>query len=790
MPIKQFDPEKVKDNPYQPRRSYSPVKVGDLASSIEQNGMLEIPIGRLVNGDKEPEIAFGHYRKRACIKLKKKNPKKWPTMAVDIRELTDQQMVVYALEENLKRSDITPIELARTVSRYFEVFEDATETALANKLSMTQGNVSNMRRVMRLPVEILQKIDDGRITFTMARELLIFENLTAPGKESRYDSKQQKQVEIPKDSLWLMREAIKIIATPGTGGRYYDSQPCTVEGMQKAIHRVIRGDFKPLGTGDDYGYHRDDILFNVEKAGCKQCESTLKTHPSKGHVCYFCTNDKCWEKKQAAHKAKRAAEAKKKMEADILAKAKAAEAERQAKPISQEIPAGKKVESAMEKIATSSFTTEQSGSSWIAKDDTGRVIAIGDTKKEAEIGAKGSFAPVPTVIGPPPRDYQLNYTYRITLKPGHRKPEYESDVVAQDLATAVEALGIAPEHIETVKVWKSTGKEGTGGYVQGGWGKCEEPIPTHTPAEDIVDSIPEGEREQARKRIAQLGKNWPNYPCLTCLAVGRCDGTGVHAVDGAGKETEFACDDYMGKGDAARVREKATLKVPKEVMELAREKAGSRAEILDLNELRSGNYYLKPGYIQLDEIMDRIDKPEECLEQCTEGFHFAYDSRERPAWMEKEEPKVLHICTNPKCVAKKKAAFTRAVNAAGQARKNAEHAAIKKAIDATTRLDHARMKIVVICTMATDNSYYGSRDSASTWWKKKLKIDTERYIDESKLRAMLYDKLDKLSEEELARHLLEYSLLRMTYSGEMERYRVQTTEFLNWLGVGVQVDKK
>lgn len=106
MTIEQLDPEKVKDNPYQPRKGYSPQKVAEIASSIEQNGLLETPVGRRLNGD--VELAFGHIRKRSFIKLKKKNPKKWPTMPVEIRDITDREMAVFALEENLKRSDITP----------------------------------------------------------------------------------------------------------------------------------------------------------------------------------------------------------------------------------------------------------------------------------------------------------------------------------------------------------------------------------------------------------------------------------------------------------------------------------------------------------------------------------------------------------------------------------------------------------------------------------------------------------------------------------------------------------
>jgi len=612
MQIEYLDPEKVKDNPYQPRKGYSPRKVDEIAASIEQNGLLEIPLGRRRNGD--TELAFGHIRKRGFIKLKKKNPKKWPTMPVDIRDISDREMVVFALEENLKRSDITPIDLARSVTKYFEVFTGATETDLAKKLSMTQGNVSNMRRVMRLPDEVLEKIDEGRITFTMAREMLIFEGLEAPGKESRYSRKKEGYVDIPKDSKWLMLEAIKHIATPGSEGRY-GVYPCSVDGIQKAIHDTVKGSFKPLGTGSDYGYYREEeVLFDVEKAGCKDCQSMVRTHPLKSRACLWCTNPKCWEAKQKAHKDKRAAEAKKKMQEDILSRVAATETERQAKVgISQEIP----------------------------------------------------------------------------------------------------------------KV------------------------------EDIVDYIPEEEREAARKRIQQLSGDRRQYPCRTCLNVGHCDGTGVYSVKGVGETEKLACDDYMGKEDARKVREKATLKIPPEIVELAREKAGSRAEILDLNELRAGYWgELKQGYVLLDSVLKIMDTPNECTETCTRGFHYAFDSKERPSYARQEESKTSYVCTDPKCVARKKAAFTRALNAAGQAKKKAEMAAIKQAIDLTTRLDHARMKVIIDGLIKTERLYYYSDNREIDWIAGKLKIDKKALsggygaADAPKLRAVIFEKLEKLSEEE------------------------------------------
>jgi len=660
MEIIQVDPEKVKDNPYQPRRGYSQKKIDEIASSIEQNGLLETPLGRQRNGD--VELAFGHIRRRAFVKLKKKSSKKWPTMPVELREISDREMAVFALEENLKRSDITPIDLARSVTRYFEVFTEAKETELADKLSMTQGNISNMKRVMRLPDEILQKIDEGRIIFTMARELLIFEGLSGPGKESRWSHKEEGYVDIPKDSRWLMLDAIKNIATPGTQGRY-GTYLATVEGMQKAIHDTVKENFRPLGTGSNYGYRSEEVLFDVEEAGCKTCDSSIKTHPMKSQVCLWCTKPECWEKKQEAHKETRAAEAKKKMEEDILSRAAAAEAERQVK------------------------------------------------------------------VGKEPK------------------------TISQEIP----------------------------------------------PAEDIVDYIPEEEREAARERIKQLSGDPRQYPCRTCLSVGRCDGTGVHAVSGVGPTEILACDDHMGKQDAKKVREKATLKVPTEIMELTKEKAGSRAEVLDINELRAGSYYggLKQGYVLLDDEINKMDNPKECLETCTTGFHYAFDSRPRPSWMTEKENKVSHVCTNPKCVTKKKAAYTRVLNADGQAKKKVEVAAIKQALSETTKLDKPRLKVIIAGLIQTKSLYDYSTDKEIDWFAKRLQIDKKEVPSTGyradavpKLKAVIFQELEGLPEEELARVVLEFFLMRLMFAGDIKEYKILTTEALNWLGIGINIEKE
>lgn len=784
MGIIQVDPEKVKDNSYQPRKGYSQKKIDEIASSIEQNGLLETPLGRQRDGD--VELAFGHIRKRAFIKLKKKSPKKWPTMPVEVREISDREMVIFALEENLKRIDITPIDLARSVTKYFEVFTSATETELADKLSMTQGNISNMRRVMRLPDEILQKIDEGRIIFTMARELLIFEGLSAPGKESRWSRKAGKYIDIPKDSKWLMLEAIKDIATPSTEGRY-GAYPATVVGMQKAIHDTVRVNFKPLGTGSDYGMYRsEEVLFDVEKAGCKTCASSIKTHPTKSQVCSWCTKPECWEEKQEAHKEKSAAEAKKKMEADILSRAAIAEAERQAK-------AGKELaaEKPTKIYVDNKFLTEY----------------VEPSYSGGTISERGSIVKKPF-------NYEGKQYIATSNWPVGDELEWNCyQLMPKDDFKGETRTYSVPKGRNYEEYYESLRKDPNGFYhgmlVKRGKSDCVLVGPEISfiaktisqemvPSEDIIDSIPEEEREAARERIKQLSDDPREYPCRTCLNAGRCAGTGVYAVSGVGPTEVLACDDYMGKQDAKKVRERAILKVPPEIMELTKEKAGSRAEVLDINELRVGYYgALKQGYVLLDNELNKMDNPKECLETCTKGFHYAFDSKPRSSWMAEKENKVSHVCTDPKCVSKKKAAYTRTLNAHGQAKKKAEVAAIKQVVSSTTKLDHARMKVIIDGLLHIERLSSYLENQEANWFAGKLKIDTKGlvsggygHMDAQKMRVRIFEKLDTLAAEELAKLIIEFSFARLMFAGDIKEYKILTTEALSWLGIGINIEKE
>lgn len=671
MSIERVDLDQVEDNPYQPRSSYSTNAVRDLAYSIKEIGMIHTPTARRVNG--KFQLAEGHVRLRAYRKLAKQDPKKWGQIPLDIKSIPDTQMAIISLEENLRRDDLTPIETARAIEKYMTLIPDATETALGKKINMTQGNISNMRRVLKCPDEILQKIVDGRINFTMARELLIFHGLNA-GSFSRYIGADEPAKQ--KDEKWLMLEAVKGIKT--SPDRY--GEPATIEGMKRCIYSVCRDNFRHLDKDTtSYSWQSSNTpLFDTRTHGCLKCPKMIRAYRVKTEASHFCTDRECWDKLQEEHKQKQKAEAQKKMQEDIAKRLTGTEEERQQEgSISEKYP------------------------------------DIEEMLDEDEIEAM----------------YEL----------------YEEE-----------------------------------------------------------------EDEEERKEAELPGFEKVEELCRGCINTKQCANTRRPLFR---NDKGFACASRTTKERFKELREQAKAKMPSAFSDLVKAAGGTRAEVLDIRVLRVSSYNdedLQSGYILLSghsyaqgdspyggrrvPTMDLMDDPEECTDWCTNGFHYAFDSSDT-------EAKVQHVCTRPKCFAQKKAALTRAKNNAGQERKKTEAKAIKQAITNTTStLDKARLKLILYAQVAgkhTGKSYYNITEQESTKVLVKL-LGVELKKDDSygeektnNIIRQIVKGIDALTEEALAKVVVEFMLSMLTYDGEVKNYKIVTTEPLKWLGVNIpNIEKK
>lgn len=150
-------------NPDQPRKSFDETQLSELSDSIKQNGVLQ-PILVRKKGDKY-EIVAGERRYQAS---KLAGLKEIPAI---VREIDDAEVFLLALIENLQRSDLTPIEEARGYRQLLDT-KGLTQEGLAKILSKSRSAIANTLRLMDLPQEVQDMMEEGQITAGHARAIL------------------------------------------------------------------------------------------------------------------------------------------------------------------------------------------------------------------------------------------------------------------------------------------------------------------------------------------------------------------------------------------------------------------------------------------------------------------------------------------------------------------------------------------------------------------------------------------------------------------------------------------
>ena len=163
--IEQYNPEKdtimeisieeIIPNSFQPRTNFDPEKIAELAASIKEHGVLQPVIVRPHN--QGYELVVGERRLRASKQL---GLEKIPAV---IKTLTDQDMTEVALIENIQRHDLNPVEEARAYKRLIEEF-GLTQEVVAKKLGKSRPFVANFLRLLNLPDNILELLENGKIT--------------------------------------------------------------------------------------------------------------------------------------------------------------------------------------------------------------------------------------------------------------------------------------------------------------------------------------------------------------------------------------------------------------------------------------------------------------------------------------------------------------------------------------------------------------------------------------------------------------------------------------------------
>jgi ParB/RepB/Spo0J family partition protein len=155
--------ERLDDNPFQPRGAMDEGPLEELVASIARHGLLQaITVRRVVE---RFQVIAGHRRVAAFRLLKERasDPDKAKYAAVPAQEkleVTDEQMALYALVENLQRDDLEPVEAAAGLARYQEA-ESLSVQELAERTGLELRRVQRLLQLNAAPSVVKEGVSRG-----------------------------------------------------------------------------------------------------------------------------------------------------------------------------------------------------------------------------------------------------------------------------------------------------------------------------------------------------------------------------------------------------------------------------------------------------------------------------------------------------------------------------------------------------------------------------------------------------------------------------------------------------
>lgn len=168
--------DKIKSNPFQPRKNFDENALKELASSIREYGILQ----PLVVSKTESETDYGtavEYQliagERRLMASKMLGLERVPVI---IRQVDHKsQHLEMAVIENLQRENLDAIETARAYARLQDEF-GLTQREIASRLSKSREVVANTLRLLSLPMEYQTAVSKNQINESQARLLLSIDN--------------------------------------------------------------------------------------------------------------------------------------------------------------------------------------------------------------------------------------------------------------------------------------------------------------------------------------------------------------------------------------------------------------------------------------------------------------------------------------------------------------------------------------------------------------------------------------------------------------------------------------
>lgn len=195
--IAEVDIDLIEPNPEQPRTRFDETSLEELARSIRANGIVQ-PVVVRKKGSKY-QIVAGERRWRAAQRA---GLRKIP---ITLREIEDEKLLEIALIENIQRQELNPVEEARAYRKLIETI-GFTQEDLSERVGKERSLIATSMRLLKLPGDILQLIEENKLSASHGRALLLTDDI----------AKQRQVARAIIDNGLSVREAERMIKRSST----------------------------------------------------------------------------------------------------------------------------------------------------------------------------------------------------------------------------------------------------------------------------------------------------------------------------------------------------------------------------------------------------------------------------------------------------------------------------------------------------------------------------------------------------------------------------------------------
>ncbi|KAA0079749.1 ParB/RepB/Spo0J family partition protein [Mycolicibacterium sp. P9-64] len=168
---RELDPASIEPNPKQPRQVFDGDALAELVHSIREFGLMQPIVVRAIESDGTTpryQLVMGERRWRAAQEAG------LATIPSIVRETADDSMLRDALLENIHRAQLNPLEEAAAYQQLLDEF-NVTHDELAARIGRSRPVISNMIRLLRLPIAVQRRVAAGVLSAGHARALLALE---------------------------------------------------------------------------------------------------------------------------------------------------------------------------------------------------------------------------------------------------------------------------------------------------------------------------------------------------------------------------------------------------------------------------------------------------------------------------------------------------------------------------------------------------------------------------------------------------------------------------------------